>query len=302
MGSIGRPVSAKVTMKLSAGGEYSQLAQEGAGGTTRTFYRPKGEASLAWKASPSTDVNVKLARRVGQLNFGDFLASVDVANETEKSANPDLVPEQSWDLDVEMARGLGALGSTTLRVYGRLIDDIIDYIPIGETGQSPGNLDSAVMVGIESRATINLDRFGWNGARLDSDLQVQESRVKDPLTGEKRPISNSLLRSGSVAIRYDVPKTDWALGTSADGAIYALDYRLTEVGRFWEGPVWGSFYVEHKNVAGFTVRASMNNLFAADSMWDRTVYDGRRTGAVKFVEHRDRQIGPIFAFQIRGKF
>ncbi|HEX6642303.1 MAG TPA: TonB-dependent receptor plug domain-containing protein, partial [Thermoanaerobaculia bacterium] len=69
VGSYGRPINANATMKLSAGGEYSQLAQVGAGGTTRTFYRPKGELSTAWKVSPRTDVNVKLARRVGQLNF-----------------------------------------------------------------------------------------------------------------------------------------------------------------------------------------------------------------------------------------
>ena len=44
------------------------------------------------------------------------------------------------DLDVEGVHNFGAVGSTTLRLYGRLIDDIIDYVPIGETGQSPGNL------------------------------------------------------------------------------------------------------------------------------------------------------------------
>ena len=302
MGSYGRPLSKNVTMKLSAGGEYSQLAQAGAGGTTRTFYRPKGELSTAWKVSPRTDVNVKLARRVGQLNFFDFLASVNLQDENEKAANPDLVPEQSWELDVEGTRNLGTLGSTTLRLYGRLIDDIIDYVPIGETGQSPGNLESATVYGIESRSTFNLDRFGAKGVRLDVQGQLQDSAVEDPLTGEERHISNSLLRFGSLAVRHDIPKSDWAWGAGASYQYNALSYRLTEVGRFWEGPVWGNFYVEHKNVYGLTVRAGMNNLFAADSMWDRTVYAGRRTGSVDFVEERHRQIGPIFAFQIRGKF
>ena len=302
MGSYGRPLTKNLSMKLSAGGEYSQLAQAGAGGTTRTFYRPKGELSAAWKASPLTDVNFKLARRVGQLNFFDFLASVNLQDENEKAANPDLVPEQSWELDVEGTRNLGALGRTTLRVYGRLIDDIIDYVPIGETGQSPGNLDHATVYGIESRSTFNLDRFGWNGARLDAQAQLQESAVDDPLTGEERHISNSLLRFGSLAVRHDIPKSDWAWGAGASYQYNALSYRLTEVGRFWEGPVWGNVYLEHKDVYGLTIRAGANNIFAADSMWDRTVYAGRRTGSVDFVEERHRQIGPIFSFQIRGKF
>lgn len=302
IGSYGRPVSKNVTMKLSAGGEYSQLAQAGAGGTTRSFYRPKGELSAAWKVSPVTDVNVKLARRVGQLNFFDFLASVNVRDDIKIAANPDLVPEQSWILDLEGVRNLGTLGSTTLRLYGQLIDDIIDYIPIGETGQAPGNLDHATVYGIQSRSTFNLDRFRWRGARLDAELQWQDSQVEDPLTGETRPISNSLQEAFSLAVRHDLPGTDLAWGTGYSYQLNARSYRLTEVGRLWEGPVWGDVYVEHKNVYGLTIRAGVYNLLAADSMWDRTVHTGRRTGPVQFVEHRDRQIGPIFSFAVRGKF
>lgn len=302
MGSYGRSLSPSVTMKFSAGGEYSQLAQVGAGGTTRTFYRPKGEWSTAWKVSPRTDVNFKLARRVGQLDFFDFLASVDVSTDQQTSANPDLVPEQSWDYEVEGVRNLGTLGSTTLRLYGRQIDDIIDYIPIGTTGQAPGNLDSATVYGIESRSTINLDRIGWRGARFDAHLGWQDSEVEDPLTGEQRPISNSLQEFFSFALRHDLPGTDWAWGTGYSYQLNAKDYRLTEVGRLWEGPVWGDVYVEHKNIAGLTVRAGVYNLLAADSMWDRTVHTGRRTDPVDFIEERDRQIGPIFSFSVRGKF
>lgn len=302
MGSYGRPLSSKVTMKLSAGGEYSQLAQVGAGGTTRTFWRPKGEMSAAWKVSPLTDVNVKLARRVGQLNFFDFLASVDVATDQTTNANPDLVPEQSWQLDVEGVRNLGAYGRTTLRLYGRMIDDIIDYIPIGVSGQAPGNLDSAQVYGIDSRSTFNLDPLGWRGARLDARVQWQDSKVEDPLTGEERPISGSLQELLSLALRHDLANTDWAWGTGYSYQLNAKRYRLTEIGRQWEGPIWGDVYVEHKNIGGLTVRAGVYNLLAADSMWDRTVHAGRRTDPVDFVEERDRQIGPIFSFAVRGKF
>jgi outer membrane receptor for ferrienterochelin and colicins len=303
MGSYGRPLSSKVTMKLSAGGEYSQLAQVGAGGTTRNFWRPKGEVSTAWKVSALTDVNVKLARRVGQLNFFDFLASVDVATDQTTNANPDLVPEQSWQLDVEGVRNLGAYGRTTLRLYGQMIDDIIDYVPIGVSGQAPGNLDSAQVYGIESRSTFNLDPLGWRGARFDAHFQWQDSEVEDPLTGEQRPISGSLQEFFSLALRHDVANTDWAWGTGYSYQLSAKSYRLTEVGRQWEGPVWGDVYVEHKNVGGrLTVRAGVYNLLAADSMWDRTVHSGRRTDPVDFIEERDRQIGPIFSFAVRGKF
>jgi outer membrane receptor for ferrienterochelin and colicins len=302
MGSYGRAVAKNLTMKLAAGGERSQLAQLGAGGTTRTFVRPKGELSAAWKASPRTDVNFKLARRVGQLNFFDFAASVNLQDDVETQGNPDLVPEQSWDLDVEGVRNLGALGTTTLRLYGRLIDDIIDYIPIGVDGEAPGNLDRATVYGFESRSTFNLERFGWNGVRLDLEAQMQRSEVEDPLTGEQRPISDSLEEWASFALRHDIPNSDWAWGTGASYQLNAKNYRLTEVGRQEEGPIWADLYLEHKNVYGLTIRAGAYNLFAADSMWSRTVHSGRRTDPVDFIEERDRQIGPIYSFQVRGKF
>ena len=105
-----------------------------------------------------------------------------------------------------------------------------------------------------------------------------------------------------VTLRHDIPDSDWAWGGNANYALYAKDYRLTEVGRLWEGPVWASLYVENKDVMGLTVRATVSNILAATSMWDRTVYVGRRTGPIQQIEHRDRLIGPIFSFQVRGKF
>lgn len=303
IGSWGRALSSALTVKAAAGGEYSKLQQVGAGGKTRSFRRPKGELSAAWKASPSTDVNFKFARRVGQLNFFDFLASVDVTNVITNAANPDLVPEQSWDSEIEAVRNLGKLGSTTLRVYHRLIDDIVDIVPIGVDGEAPGNLDRATIYGLTTTSTLNLDRFGWRGVRVDLSGDLARSSVKDPLTFETRPISNALQEAAALSVRYDIPSTFWATGTDWSYQRNALNYRLTEVGRQYEGPVWGDIYVENKNVHGMTVRASVNNLIAADSNWDRTVYAGRRNVApVASIEHRHRNIGPIFSFQVRGKF
>lgn len=302
MGSYGRTLSPVLSVQLAAGGEYSNLRQIGANGLSRSFWRPKGTASVAWKPDPRTDVNVKLQRRVGQLNFYDFLATVNLSDDRENAGNPDLVPQQSWELDVETTRNFGVWGTSTMRLYGRLIDDIVDIIPIGEDGESPGNIDRATILGAEWKGTLNFDPMGWKGAKLDLRGQVQRTRLEDPLTGEQRPISGHLLHLVSAALRNDVAGTDWAWGGNIDYALYALSYRLTEVGRQWEGPVWASLFVEHKDVLGLTVRASVGNLLGADSMWDRTVYVGRRTGPVAFYERRDRTIGQIFSFSVRGKF
>ncbi|HEY7811109.1 MAG TPA: TonB-dependent receptor plug domain-containing protein [Allosphingosinicella sp.] len=302
MGSYGRTLSPKLSFQLAAGGEYSNLRQAGAGGLSRTFWRPKGQFSAAWKPNKKTDVNIRLQRRVGQLSFYDFLATVNLGNESGNAGNPDLVPSQTWHAEVEAIRNLGAYGSTTFRVYGQKIDDIIDTIPIGATGESPGNIASAKVWGAEWKTTFQFDPMGWKGAKLDARIQMQGSSLRDPLTGEERPISNTLIRLGTLSLRHDIPNSDWAWGGAMTYEWYNKNYRLTEVGRQWEGPVWASLFVENKDVLGLTVRATVGNILAARSYWDRTVYQGRRTGPVAFYERRDRLIGPLFNFAIRGKF
>ena len=302
MGTYGRELNPDLQLQTSLGGEFSKLAQVGAGGLTREFRRPKGFVSLAWKQSEAMDFNFKLERRVGQLNFYDFLASVNVTNDQQNAGNPDLVPPQTWELSAEINRNLGAWGNTTLRLYGQRIDDIVDTIPIGLDGESPGNIDRATLYGFEWKGTFNLDQVGWDGAKLDATWQMEESETEDPLTFEQRPISNNLQAYAYLNLRHDIPDTDWAWGGALEYAFYELDYRLTEVGRQWEGPLWANLFIEHKDVLGMTVRFNVSNLADAMSMWDRLVYVDRRTGPVDFHEMRDRTIGPIYVLTFSGKF
>lgn len=304
LGTWGRPLAKNLTMQLVAGGEYSKLSSETeVGSLARSFFRPKGSLSLAWTPNPNTDVSLKIRRRVGQLNFYDFLASVNLTNDTENAGNVELVPPQSWEADLETARKLGPWGNTSLRLFVRRIDDIVDTIPIGEDGESPGNIDRAIRYGAEWKGTWLFDKLGWKGAKLDTIVVLQRSRVDDPLTGEPRPISNTLKRQVELNLRHDIPGSDIAWGASLYHDWFSKNYRLTEVGRQWEGPVWFDVFVEHKDVAGLTVRAGVNNILNARSRWERDVYAAfRNTNPVLFFERRNRLIGPIFTFSVRGNF
>lgn len=302
IGAWGRPLSPTLSVQVSAGGEYSELTQVGAGGLSRSFWRPKGQVNAVWQADPDTRVNLRLARRVGQLNFGDFLASVNLNSGTSFTGNPNLAPAQSWEAETEINRGHGAWGNSTLRVYGALIEDIVDIIPTSATGESIGNLDEALRYGVEFRATTNLDPMGWRGVRLDTRLQLQRSQVEDPLKGQDREISNSLTRLASINLRHDVPDTDWAWGAGLSHQKYAQVYRLTELSRQFEIPIFGSLFVEYKDFHGLTLRASAANVFSGESYFYRTGYAGRRTDPIAWYERRDRTIGPIFSFEVRGTF
>ena len=60
--------------------------------------------------------------------------------------------------------------------------------------------------------------------------------------------------------------------------------------------------MEHKDVYGLTVRATVGNVFSGESYLRRTGFTGRRTGPVSFYERRDRTVGPMFSFEVRGRF
>lgn len=300
--SYSRPLAQGLTLQIAAGAEYSQLSQAGAGGLTREFVRPKGNINLAWNANANTTINLRLNRRVGQISFFNFVDSIELSDDTGNNGNVNLVPPQSWEAEVEGVLRFGAYGQTTLRAFYHMIEDVIDVIPIGATGQGIGNIDSAMRMALDWRSTVNFDPFGWAGARLDLRVLFQHSEVDDPLTGETRQISNINRRFIEGSLRWDIPGTDWAVGSAWSSLKNSSNYRLTEVGRQSEGPAFVNAYVEHKDVFGLTVRATIGNLADARQTWDRTVYAGRRTDPIDFIEKRDRLIGPIFAFQVRGRF
>lgn len=299
--SYGRPLSPTLTLQSSIGGEYSKLSQSGANGLTRTFYRPKGFVSLAWKASPRLDLSAKIERVVGQLNFFDFVAFVNVGGGFGNAGNPELVPQQSWEGQVEATRNLGAYGTATARLYGRLYEDVVDVVPIGEDGQAPGNLDRATLLGFFWSSTLNLDPFGIKGAKVDLEMQFQHSRIEDQLTGIFRPINNNQLRSIELTYRHDIPRTDWAYGATYNEFEQAFGYRLDIRERPFNTPGSLGAYVEHKNLLGLTIRASLDNLLGTQEQFTRTFYDRRRTNPILFSEFRDRDYGPIFTLTISGK-
>jgi hypothetical protein len=300
--SYGRPLTPTLSFRLAAGGEYSELVQIGGGGQSRTFWRPKGQLTTVWQYDPDTRVNFRLQRKVGQLNFFDFLASVNLNDGQQTQANPELVPPQSWEAEVEIARKHGRWGNSTARLYTHFVEDIIDFVPLATGGEAVGNLDSAQRYGVDLRNTTNLDPRGWRGVRIDSRLYLQHTRVQDPVLGNIRDISGALQQFVSLTLRHDVPETDWAYGGSLSHQRAAPVYRLSEVSRSWEIPFNGSVFVEHKDVYGLTVRAGAANIFYGESYFDRTGYVGKRGNPVSFVEIRDRTIGPIFFLDLRGKF
>jgi len=301
--SFGRKLTDKLNFQIIAGAEHSTITQTGINGLTRSFFRPKGSLSLAWTPSPDFDVSFKLRRRVLQLSFYDFLARAFLNDGNQNESNNDLRPQQDWTYEAEINKKFGAWGSTKIQLTYRDVEDRVDVIPVGANGEAVGNIAKAKAGAIDWTATINLDPAGLKGVKLDTRLLLQKSSLRDPFTGEKRQWNGFTDTVAYIAVRHDVAGTDWAWGADAEYTHNQPNYRRNQSDKIWEGPVWATVFVEHKDVMGLTVRAQVRNIANARSKRDRIVYTGvRGESPIAFVETRDRLIGPIFSFSVRGTF
>jgi len=300
--SVGFPITARLTAQLAAGAEQSTIAQTGGNALSRSYMRPKGSLRLAWAPGEGLDVSLEIARRVGQLNFGDFLASVNLSDDNQSAGNNQLRPQQSWETQLQVTKSLGEWGSATLKLFDHRVEDFLTILPV-PGGEARGNIDSARRYGGDLQVTLQFDPLGWHGAKLVSRLTAEDSSLTDPVTGILRRFDGNAPFEVRFDLRHDVPGSDWAWGTEFRHTQTDFAYRVAEFALTHPPETFGAVFVEHKDVLGMTMRARIGNLFNGKNVYRRTLYNGpRNTGSIIQTETRDLNIGTVFNFTVSGSF
>jgi hypothetical protein len=303
LATLSRKLASNLDLQVASGAEVSRLDRVDGDLPAREFVRPKGSITLGWHPSKTWDISLKLRRRVGQISFYDFLAQPALSVDRQQAGNPELVPPQSWEVETDFAHDLGRWGKTSLNLHYYRVQDIIDFIPIGDDQQGVGNLPRADRLGFESKSTILFDPIGWTGAKLDATVGAEWTSVRDPLTGQKRPISGVEDRWGNLSLRHDIPGTKLAWSAYVQYRHYAYNYYLTEIDRQLDLPWIAGFSVQDKNVFGMTATLSVDNVFNGRHLEHRVVYTGWRDRApIDFVELHNELVGPIFSLSLKGSF
>jgi len=296
----GRALAGNLTAQLNLGAEYSELTSSGPGGLTRRFIRPKGKLALAWKVGPKTTINWHIQRRVDQLDFFDFASSVDVANNNGNIGNGQLVPPVVNRTELEFVQDMGRWGNASVAFAYAYAQDLVDQIPLSPTTEGRGNLPPAHLFRISSKATLLLDPLGLKGARINSDVTWRRNRVRDPLTDLWRDQSDGQEYVVDINLRHDIPGSNLAWGTGYFDERYSPNVRLNAIEHEYTGGAFVTAFIEHKNVAGFTVKASYRNLANQREGFDRTVFVDRRDGPIAFSESRQRRFGRYFQLTVTG--
>ena len=311
----GRTLNEKWTLQASAGLEVSEIRQSGAITASQTFSIPKGFISTSYTPTETMTLTGRLERRVGQLNFFDFIASADLNDGQDRDANPDLTPQKSWRLELEAEKNFGKWGVGTLTLVGEDFEDLVTRIPLADIndedgdgnvsefiGDAIGNIDSGSRLRLEVSGTWLLDPIGLKGVQIETEGNIQDLSITDPLTGEERRRNGSGIYAWEIELRHDIPNTDWAWGFNINQDDEEGRFTLDQFSDRQRINPFLFAFIEHKNIFGMTGFIELGNMLNAGDETERLIFSPDRTGTLIEREFREREFGDFLTFGLSGSF
>ena len=293
--------------------EVSEISQSGFATRSRSFFYPKGSASLTWDARVNTQFRITVDRSVGQLSFGDFQRSTNLQENTQDAGNPDLVPEQSWELAGVIEQRFWDDGVFAIELSRDWIEDAEGQVPLVGGGEGPGNLGSADRWNIDLSVDAPLDRLGLTDARLQASYEYGDSEVVDPVTGELRQLGSSGgnnnfnfdggERSLEIEFRKDYPAAGFSWGVDYFNSSASYSYRLTEITINSNNRGGIGAFVETTRFLGLNIRLQVERIGNFYSDRHRHRFLGSRDVASLGVTEWRRQSDDIGVnLRVRGNF
>jgi len=292
--------SPELTVEAALRVEVSEISQSGDSDLTQTFVYPKPRLQVTWTPIADHQLRFRVEREVGQLDFGDFVASADVDLNQVEGGNPELEPAKNWTLEAVYERRFWGEGALTLTLQHREWEDIIDVIPLTGGFEAVGNIGSGSSDFQQIALTLPLDRLGLSNARLLARASFGQSSVTDPLTGEDRRFSNQLAFGCGIDFNQDLRGGRWSYGFQHGCNVDdPVQYRIREVREIEEEP-FVTVYGQWKPRPDLTVRLDLGNASDRESRRERFVYSGPRNSApLSFREERGTRMSPWLFIQIR---
>jgi outer membrane receptor protein involved in Fe transport len=289
--------------------EFSTISEIGDIDQSRTFFYPKPRVVLSWNVDKDTQLRARYERVVGQLDFGNFVASSNLSASGINAGNPNLQPDQHDQYELSYERHFWDKGAFVLTLLHEEIKDVVDYVPITNasgTFDAPGNIGTGRNDQIDAEATLPLDKIGLTNGLLKATDIFRFSQVRDPVTGEERSISDypqERPQDLEYTLTQDIDSLKSTWGIFYYNAWTEHYYRLTEVrSRRAIAPFLQAWW-EYKPDGGWSFRAEVDNFvpFHYDNQYKE--YDGPRDiYPVAYVDDRRITSQPRIYFQIRKTF
>lgn len=300
----------RLNFQTSLGAEYSVLEVASGDDGPEKFFRPKGFVTATYDLTKDWTLRAQLERSVGQLDFGDFVSEVSLAEGTANQGSQSLVPQQLWETEIELEHQNPTGLSGRAKLFYDVIEDRVEQLLFetdngdGTTSlvQGPGNLDTNVQrYGIEGNLTWVLDDR-LKGLRLTAEGLLADSSLTDPITGEKRPTSRQTFWDYELEARWDIDGTPFAIEAEVEQTRRADVFRIDE--RLPNDFIRPEFEVSliHKELFGMQWTLKAQNIVDFEFRRQRLVFDGDRRGDLTRRELTRRKRGNRISIEVTDTF
>jgi hypothetical protein len=291
------------TLESRLTGEVSRLSFTGDTNQSVGLSYLKPSVQLTRKLGKSNQLRARIYRDVGQLNFTDFVSAASLADDRINGGNPDLKPETSWRVELAGDFRFAGDGALNLRLFHHWVFDTADFVPVGPPNarfDAPGNIGRASVNGAQMTLKLPLGPV-LRGASLTIDGTLQKSRVKDPLTGERRAISGFADLAFKADFRQDLRRHKLAWGVTYTAQRTFTYYRLQEIERKRASPSF-DLWLEATSLFGLKTRLTVLSLLNQSERRTRTTFAPDRTGTVTQIERGVRHPGRWITLTVSGNF
>jgi outer membrane receptor protein involved in Fe transport len=240
---------------------------------------------------------------VGQLDFGDFVASADIDIGQVEAGNPDLEPHKAWEIEAVYERRFWDKGVFDVTYQHAEVEDVIDIIPLVGGFEGVGNIGDGTSDFFQLRLTLPTDRLGVPGGRLIARGSWSWTEVTDPLTGEPRRFQGNQYFGCGVDFNQDLAGGRWSWGLQHGCNVdRGTSFRIREVREGYSEPfvtLWGQWKPDDRT----TVRLDLGNATDRQNGYDRDIYTGPRdVSPVAYREVRRTKMSPWLFVQVRRTF
>ena len=283
--------------------EVSEISQSGDTDLSKSFVYPKPRVQATYSPAPGHQFRFRIEREVGQLDFGDFVASADIDIGQVEAGNPDLEPHKAWVIEGVYERRFWDKGVFDVTYSHAEVEDVVDIIPLVGGFEGVGNIGDGTSDFFQLRLTLPTDRLGIPGGRLVARGSWSWTEVTDPLTGEPRRFQGNQYFGCGVDFNQDLAGGRWAWGLQHGCNVdRGQVFRIREVREGYAEPfvtLWGQWKPDDRT----TVRVDLGNATDRATGYDRDIYTGPRdVSPIAYREVRRTRMSPWLFVQVRRTF
>ena len=202
-------ITPQLTLEGGARMEFSTITASGDTYNSSNFFYPKPRLLLSWSPDDKSQMRLRVEKKLGQLNFTDFAASSNLAGYGISAGTTNLRPEQRWQFEGAIERHFWDRGGL----------------------DAAGNIPHATSEKLSITGTVPLDFLGLKNGLFKPNLYWATGSLIDPVTGQRRRISNLRNINSYYDITQDIDSLkstwDFSWGTSFS----RTTWRISQISR-----------------------------------------------------------------------